>query len=124
MKQEVVTPFKSDKPFSSAIATESMVFVSGQGGIRPDTGEIVGSDLKSQTAQTLDNIRTVLEAAGLTLDDIVKTTVYLSDPELYGEFNELYRGFFQPPYPSRTAVYCRLNYGLLVEIDAIAVKRS
>lgn len=124
MKREVVTPFKSDKPFSSAVETESLVFVSGQGGLCPRTGTIVGEDLESQTLQTMENIRAVLQAAGLTLDDIVKTTIYLSDTKLYGEFNELYGKFFQPPYPSRTAVYCQLNYGLLVEIDAIAVKRT
>ncbi|WP_010267895.1 RidA family protein [Paenibacillus senegalensis] len=122
MKKEIVIKGKHDKPFSSAIETESLVFISGQGGLCPDTGEVVGDDLESQTIQTLENIRTILQAAGLTMDHIVKTTIYLSDVNLYKEFNKLYKTFFQPPYPSRTAVYCELNYGLLVEIDAIAVK--
>lgn len=122
MKIEVVTPGAGNKPFSSGIATESFVFVSGQGGLCPETGRIVGDDLESQTVQTLENIRSVLAAAGLTLDDVVKVNVYLKDRKLYGEFNGIYGRFFQPPYPSRTTVYCDLNFDLLVEIDAVAVK--
>lgn len=118
MKQEVITGTKSKKPLSSGIKTESLVFVSGQGGLK--NGEVVGPDIKSQTIQTLENIRTVLKAANLDLDDIVKINVYLSDRKLYAEFNEVYRSCFNAPYPSRTAVYCDLNYDLLVEMDAIA----
>lgn len=123
MKEQIETNRTTDMPFSSAIAAGHMVFVSGQGGLIPETGAIVGPDLESQTVQTIENIREILHAAGLTLDDVVKTNVYLSDRGLYEEFNRIYRRFFQPPFPSRTAVYCELNYGLLVEIDAIAVRR-
>lgn len=124
MKKEIPSSKKSTKPFSSGIETESLVFVSGQGGLDPETGAIVGKDLKSQTVQTMENIRTILNNANLDLDDIVKLNIYLSDRSLYEEFNEIYRTFFTAPYPSRTAVYCDLNYDLLVEIDAIAVKRK
>ncbi|SDC96592.1 2-iminobutanoate/2-iminopropanoate deaminase [Paenibacillus sp. UNCCL117] len=123
MKTEVVTPGSGNKPISSGIETESFVFVSGQGGLCPETGKIVGGDLESQTVQTLENIRSILAEAGLSLDDVVKVNVYLSDRKLYGEFNGIYERFFRRPYPSRTTVYCDLNYDLLVEIDAIAVKR-
>lgn len=111
------------KPLSSAIMTESLVFVSGQGGIDPGSGRIVGSDLESQTAQTMENIRLILAEAGLDLNDVVKCNVYLSDRKLYDEFNVIYSRYFQAPYPSRTVVYCDLNYHLLVEIDAIAIRR-
>jgi len=120
MKQEICTGVKLDKPFSSGIETESYVFVSGQGGIKD--GKIVGEDIESQTVQTMENIREVLTAAGLDLVHIVKVQVYLSDRALYNEFNRVYDSFFQAPFPARTTIYCDLNYDLLVEIDAIAVK--
>lgn len=113
---------RGKKPISSAIETEGLVFVSGQGGLHPETGEIVGADLEAQTVQTIENIRSILKRSGLGLSDIVKCNIYLRNRQLYDEFNEIYGRFFAEPYPSRTAVYCDLNYDLLVEIDAIAVK--
>jgi len=125
MRMEVSTGARSGgKPLSSAILTESFVFVSGQGGIDPGTGRIVGSDLESQTMQTMENIRLILAEAGLGLNDVAKCNVYLSDRKLYDEFNVIYSRCFHAPYPSRTVVYCDLNYHLLVEIDAIAVRRG
>jgi 2-iminobutanoate/2-iminopropanoate deaminase len=122
MKEEIVTANRSKKPLSSGIKANGLVFVSGQGGLKD--GEVVGPDIESQTLQTIENIRKVLEAAELGLDDIVKVHVYLSDRKFYDKFNEVYRSCFTPPYPSRTAVYCDLNYDLLVEMDAIAVTRQ
>lgn len=111
------------KPFSSARHTESLVFVSGQGGLDPETGQVVGDDLESQTVQTMENIRRILEQNDLTLDDVVKANIYLKRRDDYNEFNEIYGRFFTPPYPSRTAIYCDLNFDILVEIDVIAVKK-
>ena len=108
-------------PFSMAVRSGAVVYVSGQGGIDLDTASIAGPDLGTQMDYTMRNMEGALRKAGLTLADIVKATVYLSDRSLYAPFNELYRRYFQPPYPARTVVYCELNYGLLVEIDAIAV---
>ncbi|GBG05597.1 RidA family protein [Paenibacillus agaridevorans] len=119
MRTEIMSSGNS-KPVSSAIKTGSLVFVSGQGGLDPLTGSVVGSDLESQTVQTMENIKKILDAAGLTLDDVVKCNIYLSDRKLYEEFNNIYKRFFNSPYPSRTAIYCDLNYDLLVEIDVIA----
>lgn len=124
MKKEIVANAKGELPIVDGIETETMVFVSGQGGLDPVTGAIVGDDIRSQTIQTFENMRTILRAAALELDDLVKVTIYLSDTQYYQSFNELFSEYFQAPYPSRTAVYCRLNYGLLVEVDGIAVKRS
>lgn len=123
MKNEIMTNAKHDRPFSSGIETETLIFVSGQGGLDPITGKIVGSDIESQTIQTLENIRSVLLAADLDLNDLVKVNVYLTDRKLYNEFNEVFGRYFQTPFPSRTAIYCDLNFDLLVEIDGIAVKR-
>ncbi|UVI29650.1 RidA family protein [Paenibacillus spongiae] len=108
-------------PFSPGIETESALYVSGQGGIDPVTGQIVGPDIESQTVTTMENIRSVLLSYNMDLKDVVKVNVYLSDRHLYQEFNEIYARFFQAPYPARTTIYCNLNYDLLVEIDAIAV---
>lgn len=123
MRTEVMSS-SSSKPISAAIQTDSLVFVSGQGGLDPLTGAVVGSDLESQTVQTMENIKQILTAAGLTLDDVVKCNIYLSDRKLYEEFNSIYRRFFTSPFPSRTAIYCDLNYDLLVEIDVIAQRRK
>lgn len=120
--QELHRQAEAKKPISAAIQTESLIFVSGQGGLDPETGAVVGSDLESQTVQTLENIRAILNRSGLDLRDIIKCNVYLRERRLYDEFNVIYGRFFAEPYPSRTAIYCDLNYDLLVEIDAIAVK--
>ncbi|WP_239634889.1 RidA family protein [Paenibacillus sp. H1-7] len=120
-KQPVATQEASTMPFSSAIAAGGFLFVSGQGGLDPDTGRVVGPDLQAQTIQTLANIERILQEAGASLQDIVKVNVYLKERALYDEFNQVYRTYFSYPFPARTAVYSDLNYDILVEIDAIAI---
>ncbi|MCD9024037.1 RidA family protein [Cohnella sp. NL03-T5] len=110
-------------PFSHAYVTDNCVYVSGQAGLNLATGEIVGPDIQSQTIATMENIRDILAQKGLGLEHIAKVNVYLTDRGLYQAFNETYRQFFEAPYPARTTIYCDLNYDLLVEIDAIAVRR-
>ncbi|MEF2244191.1 RidA family protein [Paenibacillus sp. IITD108] len=107
-------------PFSSATKTDGLLFVSGQGGLDPATGKVVGASLEEQTAQTMDNIKTILAEHGLSFSHVKKVNIYLSQRGLYSAFNELYAHYFQAPYPARTTVYCDLNYDLLVEIDVIA----
>lgn len=121
MKQEVKVGPPHNLPFSSGIQTESLVFVSGQGGLKD--GKVVGPDLASQTAQTMDNIREVLIAAGVDFNDVVKVQVYLKHRNDYNEFNELYASYFQAPFPTRTTIYCDLNFDILIEIDVIAVRK-
>lgn len=111
-------------PASAAYVTDSHVYVSGQGGLDRKTGAVVGLDLESQTIATLENIRDILAEEGLGMEHIAKVNIYLSDRELYQPFNKLYSQFFTAPYPARTTIYCSLNYDLLVEIDAIAVRVS
>jgi len=107
-------------PFSSATPTESLLFVSGQGGVDPHTGDITADDLEHQTIVTVQNIERILSQSGLTLRDVVKVNVYLSKREHYELFNRIYARLFPCPYPARTLVYCELNFDLLVEIDVIA----
>ncbi|NOU65401.1 RidA family protein [Paenibacillus sp. LMG 31461] len=121
MNKEITLPYPNTKPFSSAIQTTNTLYISGQGSIDLQTGEIIGTDVQTQTIKTMNNIGEILSAANLTFQDLVKVNVYLTNRSDYQEFNETYRQFFQAPYPARTTIYCDLNYDLLVEIDAIAV---
>jgi len=108
-------------PFATARRSETLLFVSGQGGCDPVTGEVTHEgDLESQTVQTMENIRSILSQSGLTFQDVLKVNVYLSDRKHYEAFNRIYARYFSPPYPARTLVYCELNFDLLVEIDVIA----
>ncbi|MEC0265023.1 RidA family protein [Paenibacillus anseongense] len=121
MKQPIATDGASGKPFSSAIQAGGFVFVSGQGGLDPATGQVVSTDLKAQTLQTLENIRHILQEANTALEDVVKVNVYLKERSHYEAFNEVYGSYFAYPYPARTTIYCDLNFDILVEIDVIAL---
>ena len=110
--------------YSPGLACGDLVFVSGQGSLDPRTQEIIGATIETQTEQTLRNVQRVLEAAGCTLEDCVKTTVHLRDIAHFERFNKTYAGFFKKPYPVRTTVQSGLWPGLLVEIDAIAIRGS
>ena len=91
-------------PFSQGIRDGDSIHVSGQGPIDPDSGEIIEGDIADETARTLKNIEAVLEAAGASLDDVVKTTVYVRDMDNYDNINEVFAEHFSPPYPARSAV--------------------
>ena len=109
-------------PYSWATKVGNTVFVAGQAALDA-AGTVVGEgDIRRQTEQTLENIRLTLEAAGATLDDVVKTTVYLTDVAYYGGMNEVYRRYFPVNPPARATLLTGLVVqGLLVEIEAIAV---
>jgi reactive intermediate/imine deaminase len=108
-------------PYSWATRAGNLIFVSGQASLAPD-GSIVGpGDIRRQTEQTLENIRVTLEAAGATFDDVVRTTVWITDIAEYGGMNEVYRRYFPDAPPARaTLINGLVMNGLLVEIDAIA----
>ena len=109
-------------PYSQAIDTGSFVYASGQIPIDPVTGNIP-EGITAQTAQSLANVCAILDAAGLTPDNVVKTTVFLSDMANFGAMNEVYGKVFSEPYPARSAVAVReLPKGVLVEIEVIAVR--
>ena len=109
-------------PYSQAIKTGSFVFCSGQIPIDPATGEFVSSKIAEQTEQVLRNLNAVLEAAGATLNDVVKTTVFLADMGDFAVMNEVYGKFFSENKPARATVQAaRLPKDARVEIDCIAV---
>lgn len=105
--------------YSQGIVAGDFVFVSGQGPLDPQTGEIIGETIEEQTAQVLNNISAILEAAGASMTDVVKVAVHLSDLALFKRFNTVYATYFPDPKPARTTVGSQLM-GILVEIDAIA----
>jgi 2-iminobutanoate/2-iminopropanoate deaminase len=110
-------------PYSQAIDLGNMVITSGQLPIDPATGAFP-EGIQAQTKQSLTNVKSILEAAGLTMDSVVKTTVFLSDMNNFGAMNEVYASFFsEGNYPARSAVeVARLPKDALVEIEVIAVK--
>ena len=109
-------------PYSQAIEAGGMVFVSGQLPINAETGEMA-QGAQAQTRQSLENIKHILEEAGLTMGDVVKTTVFLEDMSLFGEMNEVYATYFVAPFPARSAVAVdALPKGASVEIECIAVR--
>ena len=111
-------------PFSQGIVSNSMVYVSGQGPVDPQSDTIVAGDIRTQTERTLDNIAAVLRAAGCSLDDVVRAQVYVRDMSQYDAVNEVYSGYMSEPYPARTAVeVSELPIDIDVEVDVVAEQR-
>jgi len=109
-------------PYSQAVRAGGLVFCSGQIPLDPRTGELVAGDIGEQTRQVLRNLGAVLQAAGASLDDVVRTTVYLADLGDFAAMNAAYGEFFGQPAPARATVQAaRLPRDARVEIDAIAV---
>ncbi|OOP95055.1 RidA family protein [Helicobacter pylori] len=109
--------------YSQAIATNDLVFVSGQLGIDASTGEFKGTDIHSQTTQSMENIKAILKEAGLGMDSVVKTTILLKSLDDFAVVNEIYGSYFKEPYPARaTFQVAKLPKDALVEIEAIAIK--
>ena len=107
-------------PYSQAIKVGNLLFVSGQIPTSPATGSIVSGDIREQTRQALNNIKAIFEEAGLTINDVVKTTVFLTNMEDFSDMNAIYAEFFSEPYPARSAVAVKtLRQGALIEIEAI-----
>lgn len=109
-------------PYSQAIDTGTFVYASGQIPINPANGEVV-EGIKAQTEQSIANIKAILAQTGMTLDNVLKTTVFLADMSLFGEMNEVYGREFTEPYPARSAVAVKeLPKQVLVEIEVIAAE--
>lgn len=109
-------------PYSAAIRIGDMLFCAGQTPIDPETGELVPGCVACQTKQVLKNVSAVLEAAGLTLEDVVKTTVFLTDMADFAKMNGVYAEFFAEPFPARSTMAVRaLPKDASVEIEVIAV---
>jgi 2-iminobutanoate/2-iminopropanoate deaminase len=127
MDLRTVTTEKAPKaigPYSQAIVTGDLIFTAGQIGLDPATGEIVGGEIKLQTARVLDNMAAVLEAAGSGLDKVVKCTVFLADFAEFAAMNEVYSQKFGQHRPARSTVgTSALPRGARIEIECIAVRR-
>ena len=109
-------------PYSPAVRAGNLVFVSGQGPVDPGTGEVLRGTIEQQTELVLSNIKTILDAAGSSLDRVVKTTVYLDRIEDFAAMNNVYGTFFSSSPPARTTIEAaNLPLGIGVEIDAIAI---
>lgn len=110
-------------PYSQAVEANGMVFVSGQLPVDPATGEFVPGGIKELTLRSLTNIKNILAEEGLTMQHIVKTTVFLADINDFAEMNEVYATFFEGVAPARSAMAVKtLPKGARVEIECIAVK--
>ena len=125
MQKKVVQTDKAPKaigPYSQAIRTEAMIYTAGQTGLEPATGELIAGGLEEQTRQVLNNIRNVLEAAGSSLEHIVKTTVFLKDMNDFAKMNAIYAEYFGENPPARSTIaVAALPKGGLVEIEAVAL---
>ncbi len=109
-------------PYSQAVKKNNMVFVSGQIPIDPATGEIVPGDVQAQTRQVLKNVKAVLAAAGASLEDVVKTTVFITDMNDFPRVNQVYAEFFSGMPPARACIeVSKLPKAVMVEIEAIAM---
>lgn len=107
-------------PYSHAVVAGNLMFLSGQIAINPETGEMPAG-VQAQTAQAIANIKAILAEKGATLDNVVKTTVYLAEMSLFGEMNEIYAQHFSEPFPARSAIAVKeLPKSALVEIEVIA----
>lgn len=107
-------------PYSQAVKLGGLVFVAGQGGKHPVSGDIP-SDVQGQSRQVMENLKAILEAAGSSMDKVVKTTCYLSDMDNFAAFNEIYGQYFASEPPARTTIQAaRLPMDILVEVEVIA----
>ena len=123
MRQPIHPPgaAKPSAPYTPAIVDGGFVFVSGQGPLDPATGEYLKGDIRSETRQVFENIMGILQAAGTSLESVVKVNVYLRDINDFAAMNEVYKTYFTQPFPARTTIQAgALPRGFAVEIECIA----
>lgn len=107
-------------PYSQGVIMGNMLFTSGQVGINPENGQ-VANNIEEQAVQVLKNVKAVVEAGGATMENVVKTSVFVKNMDDFAKVNEIYAEFFTEPYPARSCVeVARLPKDMLVEIEAIA----
>lgn len=124
MKTAITTPKgKVIGPYSMAVETGDFVFLSGQIPLDPATGKLVEGDVKAQARQSLENLKAVLEAAGLTFAHVAKTTIFLTSMSDFAAVNEVYQAYVSEPYPARSTIaVAALPMGAKVEIEMTAVR--
>ncbi|MCE4599329.1 MAG: RidA family protein [Desulfurococcales archaeon] len=107
-------------PYSQAIVVDGWIFIAGQIPLDPKSGELVEGEFRVQVRRALDNLKAIVEAAGGSMDDLVKVTVYLKDITKFDEFNQVYKEYFKSSYPARVVVEVSdLPKGAEVEVEAI-----
>lgn len=124
MREIVATELgpKAIGPYSQAVKVNGFVFTAGQVALDPETGSMVGSEIKSQTERVLQNLKGIVEAAGSSLEKVVKTTVFLKDMNDFAAMNEIYARYFSSTPPARSTVeVARLPKDARVEIEVIAL---
>lgn len=110
-------------PYSQAVQIDGVLYTSGQIAINPQTGNLAGNTIEEQTKQVMKNLQNILDAAGYTLGDVVKTTVFITDMSSFGSVNQIYGECFPANPPARSCVEVKsLPKGALVEIEVIAAK--
>ena len=110
-------------PYSQAVQTGNLLFISGQIALKPATGELANADIIEETHQAMQNIKAILTEAGMDFGHVVKTTIFLSDMELFGQVNEIYGKYFSGNFPARETVAVKgLPKNVNVEISMIAAK--
>jgi 2-iminobutanoate/2-iminopropanoate deaminase len=113
--------FESSAPLSQAIRHGDTLYVSGNVPIDPQTGELVEGGVGPQTEQVMGNIEAILDEAGTSLDNVLRTGVFLTDMDAFNELNDVYQAYLSAPYPARTAIKAEMaSPDILVEIDAVA----
>ena len=125
MRKAIVTAQapKPMGPYSQAIIEGDFIFVAGQGPINPGTGSLELGDVRTETKRVFENVRAILEAAGSSLNHVVKCNVYLSDINDFAAMNDVYATYFTAPFPARTTIQAgALPGGIAVEIECIARK--
>ncbi len=109
-------------PYSQAVLTNGFLFISGQIAIEPNTGELISKDIKSETKQVMENIKAILNEAGMDFNNVVKCSIFISDMDNFGQINEVYGSYFTENFPARETVeVSRLPKDVNVEISVIAV---
>ena len=122
MSKQQITTHTGASPvgaYSQGLRVGDYIFVSGQGPLDPETGQVVGTTIEEQTRRVLENIKAILAAGGASMADVVKVSAHLSDLSMFDRYNKVYATYFPDPKPARTTVGSQL-LGILVEIDAIA----
>jgi len=125
-KKAITTPkAKAIGPYSAAIESGELVFVSGQIPLDPLTGKLVEGEIAAQTSQSLENLKTILAAAGLTFAHVVKTTIFLTSMGDFAAVNDVYKTYMAEPYPARSTIaVAALPMGAKVEIEMIAARNA
>ncbi len=109
-------------PYSQAIRAGNFLYLSGQLGVDPDTGDMMGDDLETQTRQSVKNIGSILSSVGLSFADVIKTIVFLSDMQNFSRMNKVYQEYFNIDPPARSCIeVSRLPKNALIEIESVAI---